>query len=363
MAAFIDLSQDSGSDSDAQELKRAPAQDIAEREIPPSEAGRRKNTFRFGGARVALTCSRWRQEKMPKDEFKAWVLRSYIHGQPWGEVTQWAFCQERHEDGKIHYHGFMAWPSKFQTRDPRAFDREAPGAINSHCNIKKVQAVKGWVKYLWKDGDVVGNIEKPEEKLTLKDLKNKLADGWTTARLLLDDETCNAAGRHSKVLREMEGLMRAELKAEVKLEAVDEARVKRMVEYVSVPNPDARTILWWHADPGAGKTTTLAAFANWCRENKRPFYKCGADENPSRAACKWRGEPIVVFDLPKNTVDKAVPYAFMEGVLDGEFQIAFGVDSRLERCVHEGKCVRGWVIVVANIDPNRILLDKTYEML
>lgn len=371
MARFIDLaSAGSGSDSDSEvvELKRAPsaaaaAADVADREIPPSEAGKRKNTFRFGGVKVGLTCSKWRRTKMPKDEFKAWVLRSYIHGQPWGEVTEWMFSQELHEDGTVHWHGFMMWASKFQTREARAFDRDAPDAMNSHCNVKKIQAKNGWVKYISKDGDFVGNINKPEEKITLKDLKKKIEEGWTVSRLLLSDDWCNHAGRHLKVLREMEAVIRGELKTEVKEESVDEKRLKRMIDYVSVPNPDARTILWWHADPGAGKTTTLSAFANWCRENKRPFYKCGADENPSRAACKWRGEPIVVFDLPKNCTDKAVPYAFMEGVLDGEFQIAFGIDSRLERCVHEGRVVRGWVIVCANVDPNRLSLDKTYDLL
>lgn len=346
--------------SEAMEAVRGPR---ARREKKKLDKERRKNKFRWQGVRVGLTCSQWRDTKLSMDEFSAWVKNNYVDEQPWGTVTKWCFAQEAHMDGKIHWHGMLEFKEKFSTRNPRAFDRECEGANNIHCHVAKVQSVKSCCAYIWKFEQAVGNVKKPEEKLSITDLKKMIQEGQSVKQLLMNDATCAHAARHLKVLREIEAIVRSEVKTEVKEEAVDMKRAQLMIDYVSKPNPDGRTVLWWHADPGAGKTTTLGHFANWCRENKREFYKVGADENSSRAAVKWRGEPVVIFDLPKNTSDKEVPYKFMEGVLDGEFQIGFGVDSRLERCMYGNKNVRGWVIVVANVDPNRLCMDKSYVMI
>lgn len=166
-----------------------------------------------------------------------------------------------------------------------------------------------------------------------------------------------------KAMKIYESIVRSELKAPVMEEKLDKEKLAKLINYVNAPNPDGRTILWWVAPVGTGKTTVMNAFENYLKENNRSFYQCGGDVNASRAANKWEGEPILMCDLPKETIQQEVPYKFFEGILDGKFHIGFGVNARMEYCVETGKRMRGWVIVTSNLEPDQSRLDKTYVML
>lgn len=120
----------------------------------------RKNKFRFKAVKVALTYSQWRKEKMSKDDFRSWVLTHFCGLDVKPMVTEWMFSQELHKDGMVHVHGYLRFCDKMETRDCRHFDRDGV-----HPNIRKVQNVRGWLKYISKDGDWISSgIEPPKEE-------------------------------------------------------------------------------------------------------------------------------------------------------------------------------------------------------
>lgn len=117
----------------------------------------RVNGFRFRGKKVALTYSRWRRSKLTQDELRLWLAISFVDPVP----AQYLFSQEYHKDGEVHLHGYLYYADQLDFTDPRYFDR---GGI--HPNVRKVQSVNGWLKYITKHGDFVtfGGLEPPTEK-------------------------------------------------------------------------------------------------------------------------------------------------------------------------------------------------------
>lgn len=91
--------------------------------------------------------------------------------------------REKHKDGGIHYHAYVAFAEAFRTRSSTIFDvKDGQSNITIHPNIKGVSKTP-WVcyDYVSKDGDPIHQeILRPPETSIGKAAAKKAATDWAT---------------------------------------------------------------------------------------------------------------------------------------------------------------------------------------
>lgn len=75
-----------------------------------------------------------------------------------GGNCDYIVAQERHADGGIHFHCYIKYEKKLESRNPRVFD-----ILGIHPNICKGSVTRGWADYVAKDGDYITNFYKPSD--------------------------------------------------------------------------------------------------------------------------------------------------------------------------------------------------------
>lgn len=121
-----------------------------------------QSRFRFNAKKVALTYScpdnldahpfdaQWNSEK-PEESA---LLTDFFNALP--EITKYLIGKENHENGKSHYHMFLEFKSKLDTRNQRRFDW-----LGVHPNIISNPS-SGWHAYCAKEGEFVTNFYKSD---------------------------------------------------------------------------------------------------------------------------------------------------------------------------------------------------------
>lgn len=109
--------------------------------------------FRFQASRAFLT---YAQCPLSKDD----ILTALQQNRAF-ELAKWHIGREQHEDGNYHIHALLEFATKFNTRNPRAFD-----IGNYHPNIAPVKASKADLirvyRYVEKeDEEPLSNWERP----------------------------------------------------------------------------------------------------------------------------------------------------------------------------------------------------------
>lgn len=75
-----------------------------------------------------------------------------------GGNCDYIVAQERHQDGGIHFHCYIKYETKLESRNARIFD-----ILGIHPNICKGSVTRGWADYVAKDGDYITNFYKPSD--------------------------------------------------------------------------------------------------------------------------------------------------------------------------------------------------------
>lgn len=96
--------------------------------------------FRFQGKTAFLTYAQ--AERIEGKQ----TLFEFLQG--CGQPTKIIVAQELHQDGGVHYHAVLYWPTKRDIRDVRYFD-----FMGHHPNLAIVQDRKAVLRYVTKDGD------------------------------------------------------------------------------------------------------------------------------------------------------------------------------------------------------------------
>lgn len=121
--------------------------------------------FRFNAKKLGLTysCPENREDNpIPSCEYiRDAIVDTYGH-------ALWTICEEKHENGKSHYHAHFVFDKKLDVANPRAFDLQGV-----HPNI--LVAGSGWENYVRKHGNFI---------------TNRNPDSYAKAR---DAESCEAA--------------------------------------------------------------------------------------------------------------------------------------------------------------------------
>jgi hypothetical protein len=111
-------------------------------------------SFRFQAKKVGLTYSCPKSaENHPFDagweDGRSEKLLEFF--ETFGNIDQWTISQEKHESGKFHYHCYIKWNEKIDSKNPRVFDY-----LEVHPNVIKSPG-KGWEGYVTKDKEFDSN--------------------------------------------------------------------------------------------------------------------------------------------------------------------------------------------------------------
>jgi len=105
--------------------------------------------FRINRKKVGLTYSCPTKLEDNPIESKETLL-SFLEEK--GGHCQYVVSKEKHESGKKHFHAYVYYDNKLDTKDPKFFDHEGV-----HPNI--INPGTGWISYCKKDKDFITNID------------------------------------------------------------------------------------------------------------------------------------------------------------------------------------------------------------
>lgn len=71
---------------------------------------------------------------------------------PFPSCTSWLVAQEHHQDGGLHYHCFLQFPTDYRTRNTGCFDIQGWGGQIYHPNFQTIRDIKAWIDYCKKEG-------------------------------------------------------------------------------------------------------------------------------------------------------------------------------------------------------------------
>lgn len=109
------------------------------------DAGEAKKEFRFQAKRCLLTYS----QVDGKIEDHKQIIEGIGNGLPPDiRISRWVCGREHHRDGGLHFHCYLEFTAKVNSRDPRLFD-----VRDCHPNIRRVKDPKRAIAYAMKDGD------------------------------------------------------------------------------------------------------------------------------------------------------------------------------------------------------------------
>lgn len=105
------------------------------------------SSFRFNSQQAFLTYSQAADltKEIILNHFKSFSISSH-------HVVRIVVAMESHEDGGQHFHVYLKFSGKPNSRDPRLFD-----ILDYHPNIQsRIRSVKNVLDYIKKDGDFIG---------------------------------------------------------------------------------------------------------------------------------------------------------------------------------------------------------------
>lgn len=140
--------------------------------------GAPKNKFRFNARKIGLTysCPVNRPENPIESSLSLLDFLEKLGGH-----CQYIIAKERHASGKAHYHAWINWDEKHETKNPNHFDYEGV-----HPNVI-FKPGGGWQAYCRKDKDFITNLESNPFAVALA--KNTVAEAvdhlWVTRPQLM----------------------------------------------------------------------------------------------------------------------------------------------------------------------------------
>lgn len=163
-------------------------------------------------------------------------------------------CKEQHQDGTPHIHAFLDFGRKRDIRDERIFDFEG-----LHPNIQPVRDPGAVIKYIEKNGDVLG--DRPESSAKNQKMQLTALIGESTTRAEFVDGFARICPRdyilYSERIEEFAS-KRFAVEAPVILRKVNEFRVpNELTEWVSrnlFPSPERPKCLILVGPTRCGKT-------------------------------------------------------------------------------------------------------------
>lgn len=136
-----------------QNRKQTPATKIpGSRRQKAEKAGVDQKPFRLNAFRLGATwsCPVTAEDNPIKDVHR---ILAFLQDK-YGEAEKYIVAEEKHENGKRHYHAFFHFYNKLDVRDARAFDIDGV-----HPNIIRCPG-KGWPDYCAKKGQFITNYWK-----------------------------------------------------------------------------------------------------------------------------------------------------------------------------------------------------------
>lgn len=202
-----------------------------------------ERVFRLNAKKLSFTYS-----QCPPHWTKELVLAKYQTIRP--DLKEYVIGQEYHQDGGLHYHGYVEYVDRVDIRGPNTLDIE-----NHHGQYKTLAKGKQvWIAYCKKNGDYITNIkEQPtkeeKNKLILEQAKEK------GVASLLEDGKINL--KEYKWVSESFNLYMQEKKTDLRDELPSRLDNPWLNDFV-IDLDLKRCHLWiWSKEPNLGKTTWL----------------------------------------------------------------------------------------------------------
>lgn len=250
-----------------------------------------------------------------------------------------------HETGKtgyLHTHALLYNRKKYDSRNCNFFD------INDiHPNIKKVLTKKHWEnckKYAESDKKsdsdfvIVLDTLSGNEYLWCGEARENIQAHTSWNNVINDDSLENITMRHLQWAKEV-----FNHKPKINLSKDLELNKFQWEVFTRLSKQNNRQILWvCDKKGGAGKST----LTNWLIDEYNAF--CCNSGKMADFAYAYQMEKIVVFDLPRTTVDSDgsdyTPYRILECLKDGRL-----FSSKYQSCLKRFESVK--VVVFANFMP------------
>lgn len=296
----------------------------------------KKNKFNFNCKAVILTY----KEHIEIKKFKFLCENENTH----------KLIYETGSTGYVHCHLLIMFKKKIHTRDCRFFD-----IGNIHPNIKKVCTKKHWcnaAKYeeaSKKEGTIYkisSDTLTGNEYVWLGSVRD-IIQSCKTWNDVVNHENEYLEGVLQKYLNWAREVFKAKPRPNLTKDAVLRAWQNQLVKQLSKQND--RKIKWVY-DPTGGNGKSF--LTNFLLDNKNAFF-CN-NGKLSDVAYAYNNEPLVIFDLPRSTVDTDgkdwTPYRCMECFKDGRL-----FSSKYQSCIKRFKSCA--VVVFANFLPDRSKLS------
>lgn len=213
--------------------------------------------FRLQGKHLFLT--------YPQCSLELEYIYDHLLTLPIGNLLPDKLCvaQETHEDGNLHYHCYLYYPSKRNITDPSIYDIDG-----HHPNMQSCRSPKSVLKYVTKDGIYKANfiVVKP----SIKHLISHAADEKDFVNQILEHYSTKAAGSFNNYLAAYRYLNPSSLVFDPLFDfstfKINDVNLLAHMVGITTHVKDGRRTksLWLHGPSRTGKTSLARSIGRHC---------------------------------------------------------------------------------------------------
>lgn len=204
-------------------------------------------------------------------------------------------------------------------------------------------------KDIWKEHQEFGKLKQQGKRSDLEDCINKLKQGDKVNELLLqDNQFAQLYCQYFRTFREIESLVNQdEISKDILEEYTDTTWNTWQQEILDMIHnkPDRRKIHWYYDDNGNIGKSYLTKYMTL----KHNAFMVNTGKKAD-ILYSYKGQPIVIFDLPRDMEDKEYIYEIMEILKNGQYlSTKYDSQQRVFKIPH--------IIVFSNYQPDKTKLS------